>query len=189
MVRAMNAPLAALLQRAFDERGDAPAEYGAAGAYRAAVEAILTVFDDDLPMTAAILDEDPGQLTAEAAALVRIREIGRTVMEGRWPLAKPPAKIPDTSVAGESMQDFDLLVTVRVYGAGSAMDAAGALCTGRGTFDLPGDGEVEILTARPADWAETSDEQDARGRVGPLGLPEVEPGEIEREFGAHDGDD
>jgi hypothetical protein len=63
-----------------------------------------------------------------------------------------PVKIPDTSVAGEHMQDFDLLVTVRVYGAGSAMDAAGALGTAPVTFDLPGDGEVEILIARPALW-------------------------------------
>jgi hypothetical protein len=44
----------------------------------------------------------------------------------------------------------------------------------------------ELLLARVelggGRWPTTS-------RVGPLGLPEVEPGEIEREFGAHDGDD
>jgi hypothetical protein len=42
----------------------------------------------------------------------------------------------------------------------------------------------------PADvWDELLEAADETSRVGPLGLPEVEPGEIEREFGAHDGDD
>jgi hypothetical protein len=46
--------------------------------------------------------------------------------------------------------DYDLIVTVRVYGPGSAEDAARALRDHRSTFDLPRDAEVEILDARPA---------------------------------------
>jgi hypothetical protein len=49
---------------------------------------------------------------------------------------------------GES--DYDLVVTVRVYGPGSAEDAARALRDYRSTFDLPDDAEAEILSARPA---------------------------------------
>ena len=41
--------------------------------------------------------------------------------------------------------DYELIVTVRVYGPGSAQDAAHALRAYNGTFDLPHDAEVEII--------------------------------------------
>ena len=43
----------------------------------------------------------------------------------------------------------DLIVTVRLYGPGTAEDAARALREYRSTFVLSGDREVEILDARP----------------------------------------
>jgi len=49
--------------------------------------------------------------------------------------------------------DHELIVTVRLYGSGSAEDAAQALRDYNGTFELPGNSavdEVEILTVRPA---------------------------------------
>jgi plasmid stabilization system protein ParE len=54
-----------------------------AAEYLAALTEILTVFDDDPAMTEDLLTVPEDQRTAEAAALVRIREIGRGVMEGR----------------------------------------------------------------------------------------------------------
>jgi len=54
-----------------------------AGEYAAAIAEILSVFDDDPSITEEILAEDPDQATAESAALVRIRELGRTALEGR----------------------------------------------------------------------------------------------------------
>ncbi len=51
-------------------------------------------------------------------------------------------------------QDFTLTVTVRLYGDGTAEEAAKALKDYGTTFDLPGGGEVEILDARPAVEAE-----------------------------------
>jgi hypothetical protein len=49
-----------------------------------AVTEILAVFDDDPQMTEDVLSaERDDQHTAESAALARIREIGRRVMEGR----------------------------------------------------------------------------------------------------------
>jgi len=51
--------------------------------YRDAIVEILTLFDDDPQMTEELLAVEPGQRTAESAALAAIREIGRTVLEGR----------------------------------------------------------------------------------------------------------
>jgi len=51
-------------------------------------------------------------------------------------------------------QDFDLAVTARLYGPGTIETVAGALEDWRGTFQLPRDGEVEIISARPAVAAE-----------------------------------
>ena len=51
--------------------------------YLDAITEILTIFDDDTEMTGDILACPPDQHTAESAALVKIREIGRRVMEGR----------------------------------------------------------------------------------------------------------
>jgi hypothetical protein len=48
-------------------------------------------------------------------------------------------------IAGSDEHDFRLEVHVRLYGDGSADDAADALRDYKGTFDLPGDREVEIL--------------------------------------------
>jgi hypothetical protein len=48
----------------------------------------------------------------------------------------------------ERTADYDLIVTVRVYGPGSAEDAARALMDYGTTFDLPRDAEVEILNAQ-----------------------------------------
>jgi alpha-D-ribose 1-methylphosphonate 5-triphosphate synthase subunit PhnG len=53
------------------------------GEYLNAITEILTVFDDDPLMTEELLAIADDQHTAESAALVRIREIGRRVMEGR----------------------------------------------------------------------------------------------------------
>jgi hypothetical protein len=55
--------------------------------------------------------------------------------------------------------DYDLIVTVRVYGPGSAEDASRALRDYPTTFDLPRDAEVEIINARPAEFPETATEQ------------------------------
>jgi hypothetical protein len=49
----------------------------------------------------------------------------------------------------EADQDFTLTVTVRLYGGGTAAEAAKALRDYRSTFDLPGDREVEIIDANP----------------------------------------
>jgi hypothetical protein len=49
----------------------------------------------------------------------------------------------DVRVSDE--KDYELTVTVRVYGDGSAEDAARALRAYNGTFDLPHDAEVEII--------------------------------------------
>jgi len=46
-------------------------------------------------------------------------------------------------------QDFELRVTVRLYGGGTVEEAARAVAGFQGTLDLPGDREVEILNARP----------------------------------------
>jgi hypothetical protein len=54
--------------------------------------------------------------------------------------------------------DYDLIVTVRLYGSGSAEDAAQALMYYKSTFEWPGNRaveEVEILNARPAQAAAT----------------------------------
>jgi len=50
----------------------------------------------------------------------------------------------------EPEQDYELMVKVRVYGGGTAEEAAAALRQHNGTFDLPGGREVEIIGARPA---------------------------------------
>jgi hypothetical protein len=48
--------------------------------------------------------------------------------------------------------DYELAVTVRVYGAGTAEEAAQALRDYPGTFELSRDREVEIITVTaPAD--------------------------------------
>ncbi len=47
-------------------------------------------------------------------------------------------------------QDFTLTVTVRLYGGGTAEEAAKALKDYPTTFDLPGDREVEILDVKAA---------------------------------------
>jgi hypothetical protein len=47
-------------------------------------------------------------------------------------------------------QDFSLDVTVRLYGGGTAEEAAQALRDHPETFDLPNDREVEIIDAQPA---------------------------------------
>ena len=54
-----------------------------AAEYLAALTEILAVFDDDPAMTEDLFTIPDDQRTAEAAALARIREIGRRVMEGR----------------------------------------------------------------------------------------------------------
>ena len=46
--------------------------------------------------------------------------------------------------------DYTLTVTVRVYGGGSADEAAQALRNYRSTFDLDGDREVEIIDVTTA---------------------------------------
>ena len=46
-------------------------------------------------------------------------------------------------------QDYELTVTVRLYGGGTASEAAAALRDYNGTFDLRGDREVEIIDVRP----------------------------------------
>jgi len=52
--------------------------------YRTAIIEILAIFDDDLQMTEEILAAAAaGQDTAESAALVKVREIGRRVLDGR----------------------------------------------------------------------------------------------------------
>lgn len=51
--------------------------------YLNAITEILTIFDDDPQMTEELLAINPDQHTAESAALVKVREIGRRVMEGR----------------------------------------------------------------------------------------------------------
>lgn len=48
-----------------------------------------------------------------------------------------------------SESDYELLVTVRVYGPGSAEDAARVLVAHGETFDLPHDAEFEIISAQP----------------------------------------
>lgn len=53
------------------------------GEFLNAVVEILTIFDDDPQMTEELLSSDPRQRSAESDALVRIREIARTVLEGR----------------------------------------------------------------------------------------------------------
>ncbi len=50
----------------------------------------------------------------------------------------------------EPEQDYELIITVRVYGGGTADEAAAALRDYKSTFDLPGDREVEIISVRPA---------------------------------------
>jgi hypothetical protein len=47
-------------------------------------------------------------------------------------------------------QDYELIVKVRVYGGGTADEAAAALRDYRSTFDLSGDREVEIIEVREA---------------------------------------
>ena len=49
----------------------------------------------------------------------------------------------------EETRDYELQVSVRVYGPGDAEAAAKALRDYRSTFDLPRDAEVEILAAVP----------------------------------------
>ena len=51
--------------------------------FEEAVTEILTIFDDDPQMTEELLAIEDSQHTAESHALVRIREIGRRVMEVR----------------------------------------------------------------------------------------------------------
>jgi hypothetical protein len=63
--------------------------------YADAVTDILAVFDDDPQMTEEVTSCDPDQLTAEAAALARIREIARCVLEGRRPPAEDRAHAHD----------------------------------------------------------------------------------------------
>ena len=47
-------------------------------------------------------------------------------------------------------QDFELTVTVTLYGGGTFEEAAEALLGYKSTFDLPGDRELEIIAVRPA---------------------------------------
>lgn len=49
----------------------------------AAITEILAIFDDDPLMTAELLAITPDQHTAESAALVKVREIGRRVVADR----------------------------------------------------------------------------------------------------------
>jgi hypothetical protein len=63
--------------------------------------------------------------------------------------------VPDEAAAGERVRDLDLLVTVRLYGPGSAEDAARALVAPNAAFGLDGGGEVEILAARPVSGIDT----------------------------------
>jgi len=56
----------------------------------------------------------------------------------------------------EPTRDFELQVSVRVYGPGDAEAAAEALRRYRSTFDMPGDAECEILAAVPVLPAEVS---------------------------------
>jgi hypothetical protein len=50
----------------------------------------------------------------------------------------------------ETESDFTLTVTVRLYGGGTAEEAAQALRDHPETFDLPNDREVEIIDAQAA---------------------------------------
>jgi hypothetical protein len=50
----------------------------------------------------------------------------------------------------EPVTDFTLTVVVRLYGAGTAEDVAHALESYTGSFDLPGDREAEVISAKPA---------------------------------------
>ncbi len=45
-------------------------------------------------------------------------------------------------------QDFEIAVVVRLYGGGTAREAAMALKDYNGTFDVPGGREAEILEVR-----------------------------------------
>jgi len=49
----------------------------------------------------------------------------------------------------DAESDFTLTVTVRLYGGGTAEEAAQALRDYRSTFDLPRDREVEIIDVQP----------------------------------------
>jgi hypothetical protein len=69
-----------------------------------AVTEILAIFDDDPQMTEELLSIDPDQHTAESAALIRVREIGRRVMEGRGTATGDAARVP--SSLPPSVTDF-----------------------------------------------------------------------------------
>lgn len=99
--------------------------------------------DEDGPITVTELTDGQPAVMADIPAGAT-----RVVVTAQRPPDPPKLPEPDPT------EDFDLLVTVRVYRGGTAMAAAGALCAGRGTFDLPGEAEVEILTARPVTTAE-----------------------------------
>jgi hypothetical protein len=94
-------------------------------------------YDDEGPMVGmSLADGQASVMTDIPAGATRV-----VVVSQRPP---DPPVLPDP----EPTQDFELVVTVRVYGGGSVEAAARALAAG--SRDLPGDGEVEILTARPA---------------------------------------
>lgn len=57
----------------------------------------------------------------------------------------------------EPVNDYDLLVTVRLHGAGGADEAAKVMASYTGTFVLDNGSEAEIVAVRPVDEGATAD--------------------------------
>ena len=62
------------------------------------------------------------------------------------PQTDPPQTL--AALCDDIDQDYELMVKVRVYGGGTAEEAADALRDFRSTFDLSRDREVEIIEVR-----------------------------------------
>jgi hypothetical protein len=73
--------------------------------FAVAIIDILTVFANDPQMTEEVTSCAPDDLTAGAAALVKIREIARTVLEGRHP--DPPGQESDPVAAQGHVHDWE----------------------------------------------------------------------------------
>lgn len=53
-------------------------------------------------------------------------------------------------MTNEPVNDYDLTVTVRLYGFGDAQDAAQVMNSYTGTFVLPNGDECEIIAVQPS---------------------------------------
>jgi len=53
-------------------------------------------------------------------------------------------------MADPDYSDVDVTVTVRVFGSGTAAEAAVALAAWEGALSLPGERPAKIISARPA---------------------------------------